>query len=91
MSCAKCIKPDAPRVTLIDGRQVCSWCEEWRHECEARAILKISPLARRRAHLFGTPGWDGQRKGGIEQRRGEAELKRLQNTMTAIWKQRQQA
>lgn len=28
-------------VTLIDGREVSSDSEEWRHECEARAVCKM--------------------------------------------------
>ena len=28
-------------VTLIDGRQVPNGSEEWRHECEARAVCRM--------------------------------------------------
>lgn len=35
----------ATMVTLVDGRAVFSDAEEWRHECEAKSILKLSPLA----------------------------------------------
>lgn len=93
MTCAKCTKPDAERVTLVDGRQVCTWCEDWRHECEARAILAIQPLARRRAHLYGIQE-PHMKNGkpvmirvatGIQQMRGDSELKRLENTMRALW------
>lgn len=38
-------------VTLIDGRIVFNDAEEWRQECEARAILAL-PLAVRRDWLF---------------------------------------
>ena len=38
-------------VTLIDGRQVDSDSEAWRHECEARAIAALPTLAQRREWL----------------------------------------
>lgn len=85
MTCAKCIKPDAPRVTLVDGQEVCTWCEEWRHECEARTILSMPTLRQRRAYLYGTPDHKGVVKRGIQQLRGEAAVKRLETTMMALW------
>lgn len=45
---------------LLDGREVASDSEEWRHECEARAIAALPSLAERRSHLE-----------GIEKRRGK--------------------
>lgn len=82
-------------VTLLDGRQVSSWSEEWRHECEARTILAMPSLRQRRAFLYGetehvrAPGgkWVEKRTvRGIEQTRGKDEVRRLEATMTAIWK-----
>lgn len=97
MTCETCHKPDAPRVTLVDGRQVCTWCEYWRHECEARAILNMPTLAQRRAHLYGVQ--ESQMKHGkwvmvwvskgIQQKRGEDELRRIEATMLALWRARQ--
>lgn len=94
MNCTTCTHQDKPRATLVDGRQVCTWCEEWRHECEARAVLKLPTLTQRRAYLYGVE--ESQFKGGkwimvrvskgIEQVRGEAEVRRLEATMTALWK-----
>lgn len=89
MACNNCTKPDANRVTLIDGREVCTWCEEWRHECEARSVLDMPTLKQRRAFLYGVPDNWGKPRGGVEQQRGAAALKRLEATMMAIWKQRQ--
>lgn len=37
-------------ATLIDGRQVSSASEEWRHECEARYVAGL-PLEARRGYL----------------------------------------
>lgn len=61
-------------VTLLDGRKVDAACEDWRHECEARAIAALRPLEARRAWLE-----------AIEHRRGKPEADRLRATMKALW------
>lgn len=66
-------------VTLIDGREVSSDSEAWRHECEARAIAALPTLAERRAWL-----------GDIERRRGKPAADALRATMRAIWAARPQ-
>ena len=62
-------------VRLIDGREASSHSEEWRHECEARAILNMDAQALRRKHL--------QR---IGERRGQAERRRLEDTILTIYR-----
>jgi hypothetical protein len=32
---------------VLDGRTVCTWSEEWRHECEIRYALKLPDKARK--------------------------------------------
>jgi hypothetical protein len=32
---------------VLDGRAVCTWSEEWRHECEIRYALKLPDKARK--------------------------------------------
>lgn len=64
-------------VTLIDGRQVDSASEEWRHECEARAIAARPTLAERREYLD-----------LVERKRGHASADRLRETMKQLWKAR---
>lgn len=86
--------PNEHLVTLIDGRQVSNYSEEWRHECEARAILAIPGIRWRRAHLYGetesvriSGKWIEKRTvKGIEQWRGPEAVRRLEETMTAIWR-----
>lgn len=90
MTCTNCTKPDANRVTLIDGRVVCTWCEEWRHECEARAVLAMPTLRQRRAFLYGAPDSFDRMRGGVAQLRGNDALKKLEATMLEIWHKRQQ-
>jgi hypothetical protein len=60
-------------VTLHDGRQVDSSSEEWRHECEAIALLKM-PLTERKKHLQ-----------AVEGRRGIPARQQLQVTLMALW------
>lgn len=88
MSCKNCEHPDARRVTLLDGREVCSWCEEWRHECEARTVLNFPSLRMRQEYLYGKMSRWGERTGGVKQKRGEQALKRLEDTMLELWNRR---
>ena len=60
---------------LIDGREVPTDSEEHRHECEARAILRLPTLGQRREWLE-----------SIERKRGKKEADRLKATMLAIHK-----
>jgi hypothetical protein len=39
MICSGCLYIETLPVTLRDGRVVCSNCEAWRLECEARMVL----------------------------------------------------
>lgn len=90
-TCTSCTHQDKPRATLVDGRQVCTWCEDWRHECEARHVLGLPSLNQRRAYLYGRPEQKFGRTmyvGGIEQKRGQDAVKRLEATMTALWERR---
>lgn len=73
-------------VTLHDGRQVPSDSEEWRHECEARHIIAMPTLEQRRQHLYGRRDvTTGELKGGLLQKRGNDAVKRLEQTIRAIW------
>lgn len=38
--------PEA-EVKVLDGREVCTWSEEWRHECEIRWALTLPDKARK--------------------------------------------
>lgn len=76
-------------VTLIDGTQVDNASEEWRHECEARAVLAMPSKRARQDFLYGRydPNWKKER-GGVLQIRGEAAVKRLEVTILTIWEMR---
>lgn len=64
-------------VTLVDGRQVDSATDEWRHECEARAIAALPTLGDRRAWLE-----------TLEKRRGKTAADKLRATMRQLWEAR---
>lgn len=70
LGCQRC--EDGPMVKLIDGRQVCNICPDWKLECEARQLLAL-PLAKRRATLD-----------GFERARGKASVDELRAVMTAV-------
>ena len=75
----------APLVTLHDGRQVPSDSEDWRHECEAQAIIALPTVSMCRAALRGTLDGAGKLRGGILEKRGEAAVQRLEETIKRIW------
>lgn len=72
-------------VTLIDGREVPSDSEDFRHETEARAIINMPSLEQRRQYLYGRRGITGNMEGGLRQKRGDEAVKRLEQTIKAIW------
>lgn len=63
------------KVRLIDGREVDSSSEEFRHECEARAILAMPTKGARQGML-----------NLVEERRGTEARRRLERTMLVMWK-----
>lgn len=67
-----------PAVRLITGAVVDSASEEWRHECEARAIAALPNLPARRAWLE-----------SVETKRGKPAADRIRETMKQLWKEKQ--
>ena len=74
MTCLGCNLIETAPVTLHDGTTVCSSCEGWRHECEARAIMALPSTAQRREWLE-----------SIEAKRGKPAREALQNTIKVLW------
>jgi hypothetical protein len=37
---------DTTAISELTGQPVSTWSEEWQHECEARAVLKMSKAER---------------------------------------------
>ena len=48
IDCKECLREKVK--TLVSGENVCAYCEHWRNECEARALLSL-PLKARREEL----------------------------------------
>lgn len=78
MTCATCPRPKT--ASLVDGRQVCTWCEDWRHECEARSILAMPHVDARRAYLA-----------AVGKRRGLKAQQALEESVRELWRRRQSA
>lgn len=64
-------------VRLIDGREVDSASEDWRHETEARMVCNYPTLHTRRDYLQ-----------TVELKRGKAEADRLRATMAKVWEEK---
>jgi hypothetical protein len=65
---------------LHDRRQVCTWCEEWRAECEALTLLRMPHVDARRGYLI-----------AVGKRRGLKARNALEERARAIWKARRSA
>ena len=61
-------------MTLIDGRQVDSYSQDWRAECEARQVLAMPDIQARRTYLA-----------DISKRRGEVAGQALADLVRAVW------
>lgn len=61
-------------VELHDGRQVDSFSEEWRAECEARRVVRMRSRGDRLGYLA-----------RVEERRGVAARKRLERDVLDLW------
>lgn len=61
-------------VRLTDGREVANDSEEWRAECEARAVLQMPTLQQRRDFLA-----------AVETRRGKPAADKLKADIMRLW------
>jgi hypothetical protein len=74
MDCLGCNMIETSPVTLRDGRVVCSSCECWRFECEARFVLtKLDAEKRDYLKVIG-------------KKRGEAARQELREEMITLHK-----
>lgn len=72
-------------VTIHDGSQVLNDSEEYRHYCEALAVIAMRGQAARRAYLRGKLDDNGTIRGGVLQKRGLAACEKLEHTIKQIW------
>lgn len=92
LGCARLEQPDCNTVVLLTGETVCTWCEAWRLECqareiEARAILAISDRATRQAHLARLEA----RHGINDPAHGAEYRRRLEAAILGLWGRRKAA
>lgn len=59
------------KFSLLANREVSTWSEEWRHECEVAYLLSLTP-EKRRAMFYGVQGGEADEAKGIKSHRGEA-------------------
>jgi hypothetical protein len=65
---------------ILNGQTVCSYSEEWRHECEVRWAMKLPDKARKpRITKL-------DYLNGVEQQRGSAERTKLRSEMIRRYK-----
>lgn len=60
----------------LAGREVSTWSEEWKHECEIAHLAGLKP-DRPQAILYGVQGGEGDEARGIKQYRGDAAVAQL--------------
>ena len=77
LDCAGCNLIEVQPVALSDGRTVCSSCEDYRAECEARQLLQ-KPRQERQAYY-----------GLVESKRGKTAATDLVERVNAIYRRGQ--
>lgn len=60
----------------LAGREVSTWSEEWKHECEIAYLAGLKP-DKLRAMLYGVQGAQDESASGIKQKRGDAAVAQL--------------
>lgn len=70
----------APKVVEVDGVQLCTYSEAWRHECEVRYALRLPDKARKpRISKL-------DYLNGVEKERGSEARYKLRNDMIGRYK-----
>lgn len=60
----------------LAGREVSTWSEEWKHECEISYLAGMKP-EKLRAMLYGVQGAQDESARGFKQHRGDAAVAQL--------------
>lgn len=72
-------------VELPDGTLVSNYSEEYRHHCEALAVIRMVSKGDRRRYIRGELDQNGVLQGGVQDKRGKAAADRLENTVRQLW------
>lgn len=70
------------KFSLLANREVSTWSEEWRHECEVAHLLDM-PIAARNLLLDGIQGGTHEER-GIKGARGEAAVAQLRSEIARL-------
>ena len=65
----------------LAGREVSTWSEEWRHECEVAAVLAMSPTQRKSFFDGTTEPESGRKERGVTEIRGATAAERIKQDM----------
>jgi hypothetical protein len=70
--------PAEPPMKVLPprGREVSTWSEEWKDECEIAYLAGLKP-EKLRAMLYGVQGGEGESARGIKHHRGDAAVAQL--------------
>ena len=70
--------PANPKMAYsrLAGREVSTWSEEWKHECEIAYLAGMKP-EKLRAMLYGVQGAQDESARGIKHHRGDVAVARL--------------
>lgn len=70
--------PEIPPLAYsrLAGREVSTWSEEWKHECEIAYLAGMKP-EKLRGMLYGVQGAQDETVRGIKQHRGDAAVAQL--------------
>ncbi len=60
----------------LAGREVSTWSEEWKHECEIAYLAGMKP-DKLKGMLYGVQGGEGESVRGIKHHRGDAAVAQL--------------
>jgi hypothetical protein len=83
--------PQPTAYSYLAGREVSTWSEEWRHECEVAAVLAMSPDQRRSFFDGATNSVSGRKERGVTDIRGAAAVERIKADMMRLEELRRDA
>lgn len=70
--------------SYLAGREVSTWSEEWRHECEVAAVLAMTPAQQRSFFEGATDPATGRRERGVIDIRGAASAEKIKADMVRL-------
>ncbi len=75
---------DGAAFSYLVGREVSTWSEEWRHECEVAAVLAMTPEQRRSFFDGKTDHESGRKDRGVTDIRGQVAAGAIRRDMPRL-------